>query len=162
MSKAAQREEMTRVGFYGLIPFAAGAIALWISPVILPQHIALDFHHFALVYGGLIIAYLAGVGGGAVLTPKLKTAESFLPGQLITLVAFMAILPSGVFFVSIGAVWRHAIILILLIYLLMRDLNAVNTGVLPRWYGTLRMRLTFWASLSIVLIISRLLLWGYY
>lgn len=162
MSKAAQREEMTRLGFYGLIPFAAGAIALWISPVILPQHIALDFHHFALVYGGLIVAYLAGVGGAAVLTPKLKTAESFLPGQLITLVAFMAILPSGVFFVSIGAVWRHAIILILLIYLLMRDLNAVNTGVLPRWYGTLRTRLTFWASLAILLIISRLLLWGYY
>lgn len=162
MRQSPQQEEMTRLGFYGLIPFVAGAVALWLSPMILPQHIALDFHQFALVYGGLIVAYLAGVGGGAFLTPKLKSRESFLPGQLITLVAFAAILPSGVFFLSIGAAWRHVIILALLIYLLMRDLNAVNGGALPRWYGTLRTRLTFWAGLSILLIISRLLLWGFY
>ena len=162
MQQLPQREEMTRLGFYGLIPFAAGAVALWLSPWILPLHIALDFHQIALVYGGLVIAYLAGVGGGAILTPKLKSTESFLPGQLIALVAFAAILPSGVFFLSIGAAWRHAIILILLIYLLMRDLGAVNDGLLPRWYGTLRIRLTFWAGLSIMMIISRLLLLGFY
>ncbi|MHA7871100.1 MAG: DUF3429 family protein [Hyphococcus sp.] len=157
-----QKEEMTRLGVYGLIPFAASAAALWMSPWIIPQHIALDFHHLALVYGGIIVAYLAGGGAGAVLAPKAKVTESFLPGQLITLAAFAAILPTGVFFMSIGAAWRHTIILILLIYLLMRDTGAANAGVLPRWYGALRMRLTFWASLSILLIISRLLLWGFY
>lgn len=160
--RRSQQAEMTRLGLWGLLPFVAGAVALWLSPLVLPQYIALDFHQLALVYGGLIVAYLAGAGGGALLPPKIKTAESFLPGQLITLAAFVAILPSGVFFMSIGAAWRHSIILILLVYLLMRDLAAVKAGLLPRWYGALRTRLTFWAGMSIVLIISRLLLWGYY
>ncbi|MBL4620298.1 MAG: DUF3429 family protein [Marinicaulis sp.] len=157
-----QKEEMTRLGLWGLLPFIAGAVALWISPIILPMHIALDFHQFALVYGGVTVAYLAGTGAGAILTPKVKTADSYLPGQLITLVAFFAIVPTGVLFFSIGAVWRHAIILLLLVYLLMRDNEAVKAGLLPRWYGALRMRLTFWAGLAILLIISRLLLWGFY
>jgi Protein of unknown function (DUF3429) len=157
-----QQEEMTRLGLWGLLPFIAGAVALWLSPLILPQYIALDFHQFALIYGGVTVAHLAGAGAGAILTPKVKTRSSYLPGQLITLAAFIAILPSGVFFFSIGAAWRHAIILLLLIYLLMRDTNAVNAGLLPHWYGTLRMRLTFWAGLSILLVISRLLLWGFY
>ena len=157
-----QKEEMTRLGLFGLLPFIAAAVALWLSPWLLPQYIALDFHQFALVFGGLIVAYLAGAGAGATLSPDMKKYESFLPGQLVTLVAFAAILSSGVFFFSLGAVWRHLIILLLLIYLLMRDLQAVSAGVLPRWYGQLRLRLTLWAGLAITLIVSRLLLWGFY
>jgi len=157
-----QREQMTRLGLWSLLPFIVGAVALWISPYILPMHIALDFHQFALVYGGITVAYLAGAGAGAILTPKVKTAGSYIPGLIITLIAFLAILPSGVFFFSIGSVWRHTIILLLLVYILMRDYEAVKAGLLPRWYGALRMRLTFWAGLAILLIISRLLLWGFY
>ncbi len=157
-----QKEEMTRLGLFGLLPFIAAAVALWLSPWLLPQYIALDFHQFALVYGGVVVAYLAGAGAGATLSPEVKKFESFLPGQLVTLVAFSAILSSGVFFFSLGAVWRHLIILLLLIYLLMRDLQAVSAGVLPRWYGQLRLRLTLWAGLAITLIASRLLLWGFY
>ena len=162
MPQLPQREEMTRLGFYGLAPFVAGAVALWLSPWIIPLHIALDFHQIALVYGGIIVVYLAGINSGAILTPKLKSPGSFLPGQLMALVAFFAILPRGTFFFSLGAAWSHLVILILLIYILMRDLAAVNDGILPRWYGTLRTRLTFWAGLSILMIISRLLLLGFY
>ena len=162
MPQLPQREEMTRLGFYGLIPFVAGAIALWLSPWIIPLHIALDFHQIALVYGGVIVVYLAGVNSGAILTPKLKSPGSFLPGQLMALVALFAVMPRGTFFFSLGAAWSHLVILILLIYLLMRDLAAVSDGILPRWYGTLRTRLTFWAGLSILMMISRLLLMGFY
>ncbi len=157
-----QQMEMTQLGLWGLTPFVVSAVALWLSPWLLPQYIALDFHQLALVYGGAIVAYLAGAGAGATLAPAAQKYESFLPGQLITLVAFVAILPSGVFFIAIDAVWRHLIILLLLFYLLMRDLRAASAGVLPKWYGRLRIRLTLWASLSIILIASRLLLWGYY
>jgi len=153
---------MTRLGFYGLAPFILAAIALWLSPWLVPQHIALDFHQFALLYGAVIVAYLAGAGAGAKLAQKQDRGARFLRGQLVALAGFAAALPNGIFFMSLGAVWRHGIILGLLVYLLMRDLNAVEAGRLPRWYGNLRFRLTFWAGLAIILLASRLVLWGHY
>ncbi|WDI30309.1 DUF3429 domain-containing protein [Hyphococcus flavus] len=162
MARNKQQDEMTRLGFYGLTPFVLSAVALWTSPIVLPQHVALDFHQLSLVYGAVIVAYLSGAGAGVTLTPTQKLRESFLPGQLIALVAFVAIIPDGVLFMWLGAAWRHTIILVLLIYLLMRDMNATSAGLFPNWYGALRLRLTFWAGLSILLIISRLVLWGYY
>lgn len=157
-----REEEMTRLGLAGLIPFGVSAIALWASPWLVPQYIALDFHRFALIYGGIIVAYLAGGGAGAMLAPGSRGKHGFLTGQLITLAAFFAILPNGVFFLSIDAIWRHLTILILLIVLLRIDLDLVAAGRLPKWYGLLRMRLTLWAGFSIVLIMARLLLWGHY
>lgn len=157
-----QQEEMTRFGFYGLTPFVAGAVALWLSPWLVPLRIALDFHQLALTYGGIVAAYLAGVGAGSMLSPKLKQPRGFLPSMLAALVAVAMIAPSGLFFFSLGAAWRHFVILLVLVYLLLRDLNSVKAGLLPAWYGALRSRLTFWASLSIALIAGRLTLLGYY
>ena len=108
----------------------------------------------------MIIGYLAGAGAGATLNPEQKLRESFLPGQLIALLAFAVIIPDGVFY--LGAAWRHFVLAILFGYLLLRDLAASNAGIFPKWYGALRMRLTFWAGISLLLIMSRLLLWGYY
>jgi len=162
MAKNKQKTEMTKLGFYGLAPFFITAATLWLSPVIIPERIALDFHLLALAYGAVVVAYLSGAGAGATLNPGQKLQESFLPGQLISLVAFTAILPDGVFVMSLGAAWRHLVILMLLAYLLVRDLAATNAGIFPKWYGALRLRLTFWAGLALLLIISRLLLWGYY
>ncbi len=162
MAKNRQQAEMTKLGLYGLAPFYIAAAALWASPAVLPARMALGFHHVALVYGAVIVAYLSGAGAGASLAPAQKLRESFVPGQLIALAAFAAIIPDGAFSLYLGAVWRHVVILALLAYLLMRDLNAVNAGLFPKWYGTLRTRLTFWAGLALLLIISRLLIWGYY
>ena len=156
------QEEMTRLGLIGLTPFVFSAVVLWLSPWLIPQYTALDFHQIALVYGGVTVAYLAGLNAGGFLTSASKAPGSFFQGQIITLVAFLAIMPSGVFSFSVGSAWRHIIILILLIVLLLRDLNAANAGNLPRWYGALRVRLTFWAGVSIILIFTRLFLWGFY
>ncbi|MEO1135535.1 MAG: DUF3429 family protein [Pseudomonadota bacterium] len=162
MAASKQQVEMTRLGLYGLAPFVICAAGIWLAPWLLPQYVGLDFHQIALAYGAIIVAYLAGGGAGASLSPAQKLRESFVPGQLITLAAFAAIIPNGTFFLSLDAAWRHVVILVLLVYLLMRDLNATRAGLFPKWYGALRTRLTFWAGLSIVLIISRLLLWGHY
>ena len=162
MKLVGRREEMTRLGYFGLIPFIAAALVLWASPWIVPQHIAIDFHHFALIYAAVIIAYLSGANAGAKLAQHEDKAPPFLTGQLVALAGFVAALPNGVFFMSLGAFWRYVVILVLLGYLLMRDLDATRAGRAPRWYGDLRMRLTFWAGLAIVLIASRLLLLGYF
>ena len=160
--ETSRQTEMTRLGLLGLTPFVAGAAAVWLSPWALPQHVGLDFHRFALVYGGIIVAYLSGIGAGAMLTPSLRETRSFLPGMIIALAAFVAILPNGTFFFSLGAAQRHGLILLLLIYLLVRDLSAARAGLTPAWYGRLRVRLTLWAGASIGLIILRLVTWGQY
>jgi hypothetical protein len=153
---------MTRLGQLGVLPVMIAALALWLSPWVIPQHIALDFHQFALLYGAILIAYFAGAGAGAQLAEKESRAGSFAPGVLCALAGLAAALPNGVFFISLGAPWRHGVILALLVYLLMRDLNAAAAGSWPRWYGHMRARFTFWAGFSILLIIGRLFLWGYY
>ena len=147
---------------YGLLPFVVSAVALWLSPFIIPQYVALDFHQVSLIYGGIIASYLSGLGAGAMMSPDKTRQRSFLPSILITLVAFFIILPNGTFFLSIGAAWRQVIILMLLVYLYLRDVNGVALGHLPRWYGDLRARLTLWASISIMLIAGRLAIWGFY
>lgn len=162
MARNIQKSEMTRLGFYGLIPFYAAAAVLWLSPALIPQHVALDFHQIALVYGAVIVAYLAGAGAGATLTPAQRLRESFIPGQVITLAAFAAIIPSGVLFFSLQPAWRHAAIAVLLVYLLMRDLNGAAAGLYPNWYGALRIRLTLFACAALLFIIARLALWGFY
>ncbi len=156
------QEEVTRLGLISLTPFVFSALVLWLSPWIVPQRMALDFHQIALAYGSVMVAYLAGVNTGGFLSSASKAPSSFFQSQMVMLAAFFAIMPSGVFSFSVGSAWRHILILILLIILLMRDLNAANAGALPRWYGALRIRLTFWAGASIILIFSRLFLWGFY
>lgn len=156
-----KREEMTKLGLLALAPFWATAVALWLSPWVLPTHIALDFHQLALIYGGGVAAYIAGVGDGRLFDPNVRDG-SFIPGQAVVLIAILAMVPSGTFFISIGAAWRHGFVLALLVYLLMRDLGAVRDGLAPAWYGALRTRLTYWAGLALLLIISRLIMLGYY
>ncbi|WP_411817539.1 DUF3429 family protein [Hyphococcus sp. DH-69] len=160
MAKNKQSQELTRLGLIALIPLIISAAALWLSPAILPQHIALDFHQIALAAAAIFIVFFAGAGFGTSIGAN--ATSSPLPNILITLLAFLAILPNGVFFLALGAAQRHFILLVLMIYLLARDLATVSGHSAPRWYGTLRIRLTFWAGISIILIISRLLLWGYY
>lgn len=156
------KEEMVRLGLLGLLPFVVAAVVVWLSPWLVPLYVALDFHQFALIYGAAIVCYLAGAGAGAFLAPQAQVRESFIPGQLIVLVAVIAALPNGVFYYSLGGALRHFVILVLLIYLLMRDIAGASIGALPKWYANLRIRLTFWAGLAIMLIISRLVLLGYY
>ncbi|NNE40351.1 MAG: DUF3429 family protein [Marinicaulis sp.] len=155
-----QKEEFTRWGLYGLLPLIGAAVAMWVSPVLLPQYIALDFYQFALIYSGLIVAYLAGFGAGGLVGANGKTAGSTVPSMMIMFAAVVAIVPQGTFFISFPPFWRLALILVLLGILLTRDMSA-STGVLPGWYGRLRVRLTLWAGLAIALVMMRLLMWGY-
>ena len=164
MNKTATRkqEELTRLGFLGLIPFGTAAILIWFVPLVAPKStFPLMLHSMALAYGGVIASYMAGIGAGGLLAGPPKTDEAFLPGMIAALVAWLAIWTNMPFGIVIPGAWRHAMVLLVLIYLLLRDLRAVEAGNLPSWYGALRMRLTFWASVSILAIMSRLILWGH-
>jgi len=158
-----REEEMTRLGYYGLTPFAFGAIAMWLAPILpFGKSFALTMHSMVLAYGGVIAAYLAGVGAGGLLSGPRTVDDSFLLNMIAALVAFLAVWTNLPFTLDIAAAWRHAMVFLVLIYLLLRDLRAVDAGNLPQWYGALRTRLTFWAGVSILAVISKLILWNYY
>ena len=115
-----------------------------------------------LAYGGVIAAYLADVGAGGLLSGSRGLNDALLPNMVVALVAFLAVWPNFPLNLDIAAAWRHAMVLFVLIYLLLRDLRAIAAGNLPQWYGPLRKRLTFWAGISILAIISKLIFLGYY
>lgn len=152
------QEEMTRLGFLGLAPFAAGALIMWTSPLIVPQWIALNVHTLVLSYGGIVAAYLAGVGAGIALNSH--RSGSALPGAIAALCAWFATLHGGILTFSVGAVQRYLILIAVFVWILMRDLQA--QGDAPSWYGALRTRLTFWACIFLILIMARLLSWRFY
>ena len=154
------QHEMTHLGLLGLTPFAIGAVAVWIAPYLIPRWAAMNVYQVVLIYGGVIAAYMAGAGAGALLISAKPAAERFLPGMIATLVAWVAIWPP-VFFISMDAFWRCALLVGVLIYLLLRDLRATDADGMPNWYGALRIRLTLWASLFLSLIAVRMLLWGF-
>lgn len=159
-----RQEELTKLGFAGVIPFIGGAVLIWILPLLgsYAAAIAMNIHSVVLAYGGIIAAYMAGTGAGAIITSPVKTKEPLLPGMIATLIAWIAIMPNGFLVFSIGAAWRYGLIIFVLIYLLFRDLRAVENRQLPSWYGNLRVRLTIWASLGLLLIAVRLALMGHY
>lgn len=153
-----QQEEMTQLGILGLSPFVFGAAAMWIAPFVIPQWVALNIHTLVLAYGGIIAAYMAGVGAGAGL--NVVRAEPLLAGMIAALAAWFAIWPGGFLTFSVPAAWRYLILIAVFVWLLLRDLRAA--GSFPSWYGPLRIRLTFWTCISLVLIMARLISWYNY
>jgi len=162
-SDVSRKAELTRLGLAGLVPFIAAALFVWIGPL-LPEgdRFARTMHSMVLSYGSVIVAYLAGVGAGGLLNQERQKNEPLLPGMITVLVAWIAVWGNLPFRLNIPGAWCHGLILLALIYLLLRDLRAVEAGILPSWYGSLRIRLTFWAGLSITAVILKLVQWGYY
>lgn len=153
-----QQDEMTRLGMFGLAPFVFGAAVMWTSPLIFPQWMALNIHTLVLAYGGIIAAYMAGVGAGAGL--KSHSPASLVPGMIATLAAWFAIWPGGFLVFSVPSVQRYLILIAVYVWILLRDLR--SSADFPSWYGALRTRLTFWACISLTMIMARLLSWHHY
>lgn len=156
-----KQDEYTRWGLLGVIPLLVAAVAVWLSPLILPQHIALDFAWGALIYLGVIIGFLSGVGAGLELHPQ-NSFRTFLPYTITILAVVILLLPSGVFIFATPMAWRFVGVIVLLLYILMRDVNATAQSQAPGWYGPLRIRLTFWAGMSATMIAIRLAFWRFY
>lgn len=149
------QEEMTRLGLFGLVPFVFGAAVMWTSPLIVPQWAALNIHTLVLSFGGIVAAYLAGIGAGSAL--RIHSPASLVGGVTATLAAWFAIWPGGFLYFSVPAVQRYLILIAVFAWILLRDLR--RAGDFPSWYGALRTRLTFWACISLILIMARLLSW---
>lgn len=123
------------LGAAGLIPFAAGSVAIWVFP---PQ--ALTWVVFALVaYGAVILSFMGAVHWGLVISSSGCEARGeatrwLVLGVIPALLAWLALLISAL----------EALILLTAafagVYAL--DRMAIAAGLAPAWYGGLRLRLT--------------------
>lgn len=153
-----QREAMTQLGLIGLIPFAATAVGVWLSPWLLPGGVSYDLTQIALIYAAVVASYIVGVGAGGGLSGGGATLAYRQSGLIAALVAWITAWPPGAMFISLPDIVRFAIIMLTFFYLLINDRRAVAAGALPQWYGALRVRLTFWTCLMLAAIITRLLI----
>ena len=156
--RESDREEMTQLGLYGLIPFAIGAAAAWLTPWLVPGSVAYDIGEVTLIYGAVVASYIAGVGAGAILTSPKGDTAGLMPPMIAALVAWITAFPPGAFFITLPVMVRYLIMIGVFAYFYLRDQRAVEAGELPNWYAPLRTRLTFWACLLLALVVVRYLL----
>jgi hypothetical protein len=157
MSESRKRE-LTQLGLWGLAPFIVSFVGVWLSPWIVSYQFADGLRALALFYGAIIVSYLAGFGGGGILAKSPGTAEPLLPGMIAALAAWLALLPADAFGINLRDYLRYFLVIGALAFLLLRDLRAVADGLLPAWFGELRIRLTFWAVISLMMIMARALI----
>ena len=128
------------LGLAGLIPFAAGAAALWVPLPPLNPELGLKL---AIFYGAIILSFLGGIRWGTAIGPYdtrrqgLELSASVL-GSLAGLAAvFIPAVPALTLLIAgflMQGLW---------------DVISVEAGRLPQWFGKLRMLLTAGAVISL-------------
>lgn len=132
------------LGYAGLIPFAALTLAIIIfrqDPFVQePAGMAL------LAYGAIILSFLGGVHWGRALyepDSRLQMRDfilSVLPSLYGWCCLLLPLASAGVLLLILGFIWQLSF-----------DLKAMRLGILPRWFGRLRIILTTGASLSLLI-----------
>lgn len=129
------------LGLAGLIPFAAGALALWAPLPVLEADLGLKL---VIGYGALILSFLGGIRWGTALGPYATSRQGGeLAGSVLGSLAGLAAL----FIPSVPA------LTLLIAGFLMQalwDVTSVEAGRLPAWFGRLRMLLTAGAVISLI------------
>jgi Protein of unknown function (DUF3429) len=129
------------LGLAGLLPFIAGALALWIPiPPLAPP----DSLKLVVSYGAIVLSFLGGIRWGTAIGPydggRMSLEFSF--GVLGSLAGLAAIFLPPI----------PALTLLITGYLLQAlwDVTSVEAGRLPQWFGKLRTILTGGAVLSLI------------
>ena len=128
------------LGLAGLIPFFAGAAALWVALPVLTPELGL---RLITAYGAIILSFLGGIRWGTAIGPYdtrrqgLEFSASVL-GSLAGLAAlFIPPVPALTLLITgflMQGLW---------------DVMSVEAGRLPPWFGKLRMLLTAGAVISL-------------
>jgi hypothetical protein len=129
------------LGLAGLIPFAAGALALWAHLPMLDADLGLKL---VIGYGALILSFLGGIRWGTALGPYGASRQS---GEFAASVLGSLAGLASLFIPSVPA------LTLLIGGFLMQalwDVTSVEAGRLPAWFGRLRMLLTAGAVISLI------------
>lgn len=129
------------LGLAGLLPFLAGGLGVWL-PFLGDWRFGLPV--LVSGYAALIAAFLGGVRWGAAMQ---SPNAGFLSPYLL-----LAILPSLLALVTLVLPQRHALLLLLSMFIAQGvvDMLAVRRGHLVDWYAPLRLILTSGVSLCLL------------
>jgi len=126
------------LGWGGVIPFVAAALAFHFGPV----HLAITALEAGTIYGAVIITFIGAVHWGVAL--QRDHGHPFFH--------FWSVIPSllmvGV--LMLAPVFRPALLVLGLILVWGIDIMAMRVGVLPCWYMKLRHGLTAVAVISLL------------
>lgn len=139
------------LGYAGLVPFVSGALGIWITPEgwrVMVLTALLDYAAVILAFMGAIHWGLAMRAENASEPAQLQLGLSVVPPLL------------GWLAISSGMPISLALPLCLLAFggLYAADLRAVNLGLAPQWYPSLRRPLTIVVCLSLLLAWASVLL----
>ncbi len=146
----------------GLLPFLACMIIVWVMPPDYPYGssiIALN-----LFYGAIIASFLSGIHWGVGLiygaaggregdVAAIRLSWSVIP----SLMAWLAIFPTDLFVFGGGqaVLVRYGILIAAFLLILLGDLTKAGGTGLPRWYGQMRVRLTFYVVSMLILVMIK-------
>ncbi|MEL6365801.1 MAG: DUF3429 domain-containing protein [Pseudomonadota bacterium] len=137
------------LGYSGLLPFLAGAAALWSGP---PW--ASLAGQWLLAYAAVILSFMAGVRWGLGMREDDADAGALALSVVPSLIGWAMLVPDAVLAPVFGGALPLAVRLLAcaaaFILLWRWDLHAVRTGGAPGWYGALRTRLTVVVAAALI------------
>lgn len=126
------------LGYFGAVPFVAGAAALWFGPpsITTPALLGQTF------YAAVILSFMGGVRWGLAMAGDLP--PRFGPLTLSVIPALMAWAALLILMMLPGAGTIGALVLLIVGFLglLWSDIQASRSGTAPAWYSRLRLPLT--------------------
>lgn len=142
-------------GYGGLIPFYAGALALWILPV--PE---MQLAWRVLIgYAAIILSFLGAVHWGLALAnygaPPPRAGDA-VPAMTWARLGW-AVIPALIGWVALVLEPAPALILLIAAFAaaFLADRGAARAGVMPEWYPSLRGPLTLLVVLALALSLAR-------
>lgn len=129
---------------FGAVPFVVMAVAGVASPGFAAAHLGGDTAFIG--YGAVILSFMGGVRWGAALPPSAgQSAQQLIMSVAPSLAAWLALLierPWALFLLLAGfalqGIW---------------DVMSARSGVLPGWFGRLRLTITAIVVASILLVL---------
>ncbi|MGV6819879.1 MAG: DUF3429 domain-containing protein [Parvularcula sp.] len=136
-----------RLGYAGLLPYAFGALLIWVQPPQLPMGMIGSVVQWVLVYGALSLSFLSGSEWGASIRAGSYSRLFISVG--CALAAWIAVIPPG----TVPGFSLPVPIQYLMLMAAFAGLLAVEVllGGGPGWYRSLRVKMTV-ATISLLML----------
>ena len=157
----------TLIGYLGLIPFFMVAFALWFTPLFFSYNFTGKLMAWGMYYAAIILSFLGGIRWGLALLNDKNISDYVTISQLTwsivpALMAWLTVVPANTIpGISPTYLVQHLILLIAFISLMGADVQATRDNFAPAWYGPLRVKLTFFLGLMMMLTIIKLFMLGW-
>lgn len=130
---------MVFLGYAGLVPFVASALAFWVAPVRLHGFVLYSL----LTYGAVILSFMGAIHWGLAMRDEGVSSPLQLGLSVVPpLVGWVAL--------ALSPMMSFAVLILAFAVLYVADRRAARLGLAPSWYPRLRLPLTIVVVLSLI------------